>query len=183
MKIPESVRIAGVEYPVKVMEFVHDDSRLCYGQVFYSGCRIEISTNGTSHEHRCVTLWHEIVHTIIDNAEFEVPEDKEETFVTILSRGIYQVLQDNGGRLFDLASEKGLKTENVTDIEQDLLVERAQSAQYKKQLGAAETLLHTVNELSAGVAGREVSGDEAVRKSLLVCKLIDEYFEKERKDE
>ena len=48
----------------------------------------------------CVTLWHEILHILINNAQIEVPD--EEQLGRALAGGIYQVLQDNGRRLFDI---------------------------------------------------------------------------------
>ena len=64
MKIPESVRIGGVEYAISYVENLRHGNQLAYGQIDYDNYKIELSaTDG---------------------------------------KGIYQVLQDNGGRLFDL---------------------------------------------------------------------------------
>lgn len=102
MKIPESIRIGGVEYAVKYEDNVRIGNQLCYGAISYDDSTITLSTNdGAGHQHHCVTLWHEILHGIFEHAAHHL-EDEEEV-VEILSKGIYQVLQDNGRRLFDLA--------------------------------------------------------------------------------
>ena len=68
MKIPDSIRIGGVEY------------------------RIGYVSN----------LRHEILHGIMESSNMELDVETEERVCNVLSRGIYQVLQDNGRRLFDL---------------------------------------------------------------------------------
>lgn len=102
MKIPDKVRIGGVEFVVKRGPNLRLDNELCYG--LFKGDDSEIwlsTTDGTEHQRQCQTLWHEILHGIRAHAGLEI-EDEEEV-VEMFARGIYQVLQDNGGRLFDLA--------------------------------------------------------------------------------
>ena len=102
MKIPENVRIGGVEYDVKFAEIVRIGTELCYGSIDYPETTIFISeTDGGEHQHQCITLWHEILHGILNHACMKV--ENEEEIVEVLSKGIYQVLQDNGRRFFDLA--------------------------------------------------------------------------------
>lgn len=104
MKIPESVRIGGVEYAVKYDENVRIGNQLCYGAISYDDSTITLSTNdGTGHQRRCVTLWHEILHGIREHSGMEI--ENEEEIVEMFSKGIYQVLQDNGRRLFDIVSD------------------------------------------------------------------------------
>lgn len=101
MKIPESVRIGGVEYPIVYVENLNTGSQLAYGHIDYENCRIELSDNhGTAHEKRCLILWHEILHGIQEHNGLEI--ENEEAVVDMFAKGIYQVLQDNGGRFFDL---------------------------------------------------------------------------------
>lgn len=104
MKIPESVRIGGVEYTISFEEHLNDKTHLCYGCISYEDSEIKLSSDrGTGHEFRCITLWHEILHGICEHAGLEIED--EEKIVEVLSRGVYQVLQDNGRRLFDIVSE------------------------------------------------------------------------------
>ena len=104
MKIPESIRIGGVEYEISYTPNLRIDNNLCYGKISCGDCTIELSdTDGLGHEHQCITLWHEILHGIREHACFPMDPEMEEAVVEMFSKGIYQVLQDNGRRLFDLA--------------------------------------------------------------------------------
>ena len=101
MKIPNSVRIDGVEYGIIYVPNLNNGSTLAYGHIDYENCVIELSdTHGTSHEKRCLILWHEILHGIREANGMEI--EKEEEIVEMFARGIYQVLQDNGKRFFDI---------------------------------------------------------------------------------
>lgn len=101
MKIPESVRIGGVEY--KVLDdspSLNDGTNLLYGEINYRESVIRISDMANGHQMKCLTLWHEILHGIRENNGMEI--ENEEAVVEMFARGIYQVLQDNGGKFFDL---------------------------------------------------------------------------------
>lgn len=101
MKIPNSIRIGGVEYEVKDnIPSLNDGQCLLYGQIDYHDNTIKLSDIAQGHQMKCITLWHEILHGIRNHAGISV--ENEETVVDMFARGIYQVLQDNGGRLFDL---------------------------------------------------------------------------------
>lgn len=101
MKIPKSVRIAGVEYEVVVVPGLMNGNVAAYGHIDYENSRIELSDSfGTEHQKRCRILWHEILHGIREASGLEIED--EERVVEMFARGIYQVLQDNGARLFDL---------------------------------------------------------------------------------
>lgn len=103
MKIPEKVRIGGVEFTVKYVPNLRVGERLCYGTYSSDNSEICISeTDGVEHQRRCQTLWHEILHGIRAHAGLEI--ENEEEVVEMYAKGIYQVLQDNGGQLFDLAT-------------------------------------------------------------------------------
>ncbi len=110
MKIPNSVRIAGVEYEVKYVRYLNDGINFAYGHIDYDNSVIELSdTICAGHQHRCITLLHEILHGIRENNGMEI--ENEEAIVDMFAKGIYQVLQDNGARLFDLQNT----TEEITD--------------------------------------------------------------------
>lgn len=105
MKIPESVRIAGVEYKVQLVPNLNNGTNLAYGHIDYENSCIELSdTIGIEHQKRCQILWHEILHGIRENNGMEI--ENEEEIVDMFAKGIYQVLQDNGARLFDLVERK-----------------------------------------------------------------------------
>lgn len=101
MKIPKSVRIAGVEYTVDLIPNLNNGTNMAYGHIDYDNSCIELSdTHGVEHQKRCVTLWHEILHGIREANGMEIKN--EEAVVEMFARGIYQVLQDNGKRFFDI---------------------------------------------------------------------------------
>ena len=103
MKIPESVRIGGVEYAVGYVPNLRHGGLIAYGHIDFENCEILLSeTDGTAHEKRCLILWHEVLHGILYHMGYQLDEEQEEELVDLFARGVYQVLQDNGGRLFDL---------------------------------------------------------------------------------
>lgn len=112
MKIPERIRIGGVEFDVRTESGLNDGQRLLAGQIRHMDCQIAIAEE-SSHEYKCLTLWHEIMHGIEDQAQLELGERRERV-IEAFARGVYQVLQDNGGRLFDLEKVEA----NVFDKEE-----------------------------------------------------------------
>ena len=101
MKIPESVRISGVEYKVVLVPNLMCGSTAAYGHIDYDRTVIELSdTFGTEHQKRCQILLHEILHGIREANGMEIANEEE--VVDMFAKGIYQVLQDNGARFFDI---------------------------------------------------------------------------------
>jgi hypothetical protein len=101
MKIPDSVRISGVEYAIVTKPNLRDSSRLLCGRIDYNTATIYLSeTDCQSEEFRCIVLWHEIIHGILEDRGLHLDEDVEESVCEALSRGIYQVLQDNARKFF-----------------------------------------------------------------------------------
>lgn len=110
MKLPNSIRIGGVEYPVVYVENLNNGTNMAYGHISFDDCQIELSDNiGIAHERRCQTLLHEILHGIIYHASANI--ENEEVVVECLAKGLYQVLQDNGRRLFDIVEDKAESNE------------------------------------------------------------------------
>ena len=105
MKIPEKVRIGGMEYAVRREPFLSLDGQELMGMIRFQEGVIALSEHaGMCHEVAGKVLWHEICHGIVHNFGMELEEEEE--IVEMFARGIYQVLQDNGGRLFDLKEVK-----------------------------------------------------------------------------
>ena len=101
MKIPDSVRICGVEYVVEYVDNLNDGVNMEYGHIDYDNSKIQLSnTVGTEHQNRCQVLWHEILHGIREYNGMKI--ENEENIIDMFAKGIYQVLQDNGQRFFDL---------------------------------------------------------------------------------
>ena len=104
MKIPESVRIGGIEHTVVRERRLNNGENLLCGQIRYMDCRITIEAE-CSHEYACLTLWHEILHGIENQMQLDLGGNGEH-IIEAFARGVYQVLQDNGGRLFDLTARE-----------------------------------------------------------------------------
>lgn len=103
MKLPKSVRIGGVEFDVIVEPRLNDGERMLAGQIRHMDCQILVNEE-SSHEYQCLSLWHEIMHGIEAQAQLDLGE-KQEQIIEAFARGVYQVLQDNGRRLFDIVPE------------------------------------------------------------------------------
>jgi len=99
MKIPKSVRIAGVEYSVKWKDVVTLGNTVCYATIDYGNAEIAMSKTAMSEEVANVSLWHEMCHVIIKNSGMDF-EENEERVVEVFSQAINQILQDNIKRLF-----------------------------------------------------------------------------------
>jgi hypothetical protein len=104
MKIPESIRIGGVEYAVLYTPDLVVENQLCYGYICFDDSTIQILSNrDMGVQRQGVTLWHEILHGIREHSGMVI--ENEEEIVEMFSKGIYQVLQDNAHRLFDIVSD------------------------------------------------------------------------------
>lgn len=103
MKIPGQIRIGGVEFEVFPEHRLNDGERILAGQIRYMECQIALAAE-SSHEYKCLSLWHEIMHGIQQQAQIDLGSD-EERIIEAFARGVYQVLQDNGSRLFDLRQD------------------------------------------------------------------------------
>lgn len=113
MKIPESVRIAGVEYKVILVPNLMNGATAAYGYIDYENSVISLSdTFGTGHQKRCQILLHEILHGIREHNGMEI--ENEEAIVDMFAKGIYQVLQDNGARFFDICQAEKEKEDEHT---------------------------------------------------------------------
>lgn len=112
MNIPESIRIGGVEYAVTREPFLSLDGRELCGMIDYQQGVIALSDNvAMSHDKECLTLWHEIFHGIAHH--FDLDLEDEENVVELFARGVYQVLQDNSGRLFNLREDCFIQSETI----------------------------------------------------------------------
>lgn len=105
MRIPEKVRIGGIDYPIRYVESLNDGAYVAYGQIDLDNPEIRISsTSGVEYQHQCITLWHEILHGLWDH--FNLDSEHEEELVTTLAKGIYMVLEDNKELLSEDSDEQ-----------------------------------------------------------------------------
>ncbi len=102
MKIPNSVRIGGMEYRVVRESRMNDGLHMLAGQIRHMECEIAISEE-CAHEYACLSLWHEIMHGIEEQAQLTLGEERER-IIEAFARGVYQVLQDNGPKLYDIVT-------------------------------------------------------------------------------
>ena len=102
MKIPKQIRIGGVEFDVITESRLNDGQKLLAGQYRPMDCQIAVAEE-CSYEYKCLSLWHEIMHGIEGQAQLDLGDDRER-IIEAFARGVYQVLQDNGKRLFDIST-------------------------------------------------------------------------------
>jgi len=103
MKLPNSIRIGGVEFKVIVEPRLNDGLKMLAGRIRHMDCEIAVAEE-CSHEYKCLSMWHEIMHGIEDQAQLDLGDNREK-IIEAFARGVYQVLQDNGRRLFDIVPE------------------------------------------------------------------------------
>lgn len=87
----ESVKVAGIEYNVKIKELVDNDPAT-YGSCVYHDAHIEIR-KGLSKERAEQTFVHELMHATIFEAGYR--GDEYEELVERLSVVLHQVLKEN----------------------------------------------------------------------------------------
>lgn len=104
MKIPNKIRINGIDYAIENPKYLDNGERLLAGQVSYCESKIKIKATH-EHQYRCVSLWHEILHAIAFSTGLELGEN-EEKIIDTLAYGINQVIQDNKNNLFDIKEDK-----------------------------------------------------------------------------
>ena len=111
MKIPDKIRLNGIDYDVQFLHDLNDGERICDGLVDYNHSLISINPSTVGYQQQCIVFLHEVCHAILqlhdcanagENAR--VPKDEEE-LLEVFARGFYQFLQDNGAALFDMEKE------------------------------------------------------------------------------
>ena len=129
MNIPESIRIGGVEFAVVFEPFLSNDSgNELMGQIRHQQGVIALSENvGMCQDVACMTLLHEILHALARHFDLEMED--EETIVDAFARGMFQVLQDNAGRLFDLKKEGCDLAETVSYIDGSVILNRMRTGE------------------------------------------------------
>ena len=66
MKIPESIRISGVEYQIlDDQPSLNDGQYMFLGNINFDENIIRISDCAKGHQRKCITLLHEVLHGII----------------------------------------------------------------------------------------------------------------------
>lgn len=92
-KLPKSIRVDGIDYAIEQKPDLNNGSNVLYGEVSYSEAKITINTK-IDEQLKELTLWHELVHIILNNADMYDERDNEK-LVNAISTGVYQIIQDN----------------------------------------------------------------------------------------
>ncbi len=66
MKIPDKIRIGGIEYTIIHESRLNDGQGLLAGQIRPMDCVIALAAD-SNHEYKCLTLWHEICTALRKN--------------------------------------------------------------------------------------------------------------------
>lgn len=96
--LPDKIRIGCYDYEVtETDEVLLVDNRKCQGKIDYNAHQIKISSDEMfSEQSKEQTLWHEIVHGIINYRNVAYGKSDEETFVDELATGLYLLCKSNG---------------------------------------------------------------------------------------
>lgn len=92
MKIPDRIKIGGIEYKIELIDEVMDDIHTAeyIGRVLYKENKIKI-LNSYSDEKKFRAMLHEIIHVLDDDYKIEIKEEN----MCRLEAGLFQVLKDN----------------------------------------------------------------------------------------
>jgi len=92
------IRIGCYDYTVKETdEIILVDNKKCKGSINYNKHVIQISNDDMfSEQSKEQTLWHEIVHGIIEYRNIDYTKADEETFIDELAIGLYLLCKSNG---------------------------------------------------------------------------------------
>ena len=96
MKLPEKIRIAGVDYDVKMVNYLNNGVNLAYGHIDFVKNTISLSaTEPMSVGSTGITLLHEILHGVLQHYGTAVTLENEENVIDVFAKGLYQVIRDN----------------------------------------------------------------------------------------
>ena len=95
--LPRAIQIGPVMYTIVEVKGLRDeDGKQMWGQVLHSECRIEIQAE-LSLQQQYHTLWHEIVHTLMNQADLDKKDDEQ--LVNVLAYGLMGVMRSSGDLL------------------------------------------------------------------------------------
>lgn len=95
MKIPNTVKIDGMNYTIKLTNetIMNEDYKVLLGRINYNLCEIVLDGNANEQTIKA-TLMHEIVHGIMKERNIDM-QTEEETFIDEIAKGFYNLLNDN----------------------------------------------------------------------------------------
>lgn len=95
MKIPNTVKIDGMEYTITLTNetIMNEDFKVLLGRIDYTQCKIVL--DGKANEQTVkATLMHEIVHGIMKERNIDM-QTEQETFIDEIAKGFYNLINDN----------------------------------------------------------------------------------------
>lgn len=108
MKIPKKIRLNGINYDIEWVENLSDGVYVLDGQIDHKSSVIKLNPDTNGYQQQCIVFLHEVCHAFLDLYDIEnkgtderVPKS-EEAIVELFARAMYQFLQDNGKKLFDI---------------------------------------------------------------------------------
>jgi hypothetical protein len=90
MTIPKTVKVGGLRYKVLLKDEIEICGEMKLGSFDNEKLTIEISS-GCVEDARLVTLWHEIIHAIDEQANLQMTEGA----TNALAHSVVQILRDN----------------------------------------------------------------------------------------
>jgi hypothetical protein len=96
--LPDKITIGCYDYKVvETEEVLLIDNRKCRGTIGYLDQTIKISNDSDlSEQSKEQTLWHEIVHGIINYRNLDISKSDEESIVDEIATGLYLLCKQNG---------------------------------------------------------------------------------------
>lgn len=96
MKLPKTIQIGCVTYTVKQLDDLHKVDtdgvkKWLHGHILLADAEIRVA-NDQSDDIKLVTVWHEILHGILNNAG---QDEQPEALMEALSFGLVKLIQDN----------------------------------------------------------------------------------------
>ncbi len=96
MKIPNKIRIGGMDYEVsKSNKVLVLEGKECFGIIYYNKHLIEINDNIGDIQQQEQTFLHEVVHGIIHERNLDLKNSDEESIVDELATALHQIIRDN----------------------------------------------------------------------------------------
>lgn len=96
--LPTSVKVGGDVYRVEVVHHpLTVDRREVLGKIDFQDHVIRLRGDIGDDQDREASLWHEIIHAIVEDRRIPLGDDDEhEKVVKLLERGLWAFIKDNG---------------------------------------------------------------------------------------
>lgn len=94
MKIPDKIRIGGVDHLIKKVPDLIHEYKIAYGQIDYDSHEIRINPNLSDDQGQCQTLLHEMLHGLTRFLGMDKLNHDEDS-IDKLANGLYMIIKDN----------------------------------------------------------------------------------------